>query len=80
MGGIAISSWADRFRHRVEERADAVALINTTTGDLLQKINLLRVPGMLAGGRALAAKRMIETFGGAPLSAVRSPAAVVSSR
>lgn len=67
MGGIAISSWADRFRHRVEERADAVALINTTTGDLLQKINLLRVPGMLAGGRALAAKRMIETFGGAPL-------------
>ena len=67
MGGIAISSWADRFRHRVEERAAAVALINTTTGDLLQKINLLRVPGMLAGGRALAAKRMIETFGGAPL-------------
>ena len=67
MGGIAISSWADRFRHRVEERADAVALINTTPGDLLQKINLLRVPGMLAGGRALAAKRMIETFGGAPL-------------
>ncbi|HNM96017.1 MAG TPA: alpha/beta hydrolase, partial [Mycobacterium sp.] len=67
MGGIAISSWADRFRHRVEERADAVALINTTTGDLLQKIKLLRVPGMLAGGRALAAKRMIETFGGAPL-------------
>ncbi len=51
----------------MEERADAVALINTTTGDLLQKINLLRVPGMLAGGRALAAKRMIETFGGAPL-------------
>ena len=55
--------------------ADAVALINTTTGDLLQKINLLRVPGMLAGGRALAAKRMIETFGGAPLfrGAARQP-------
>ena len=67
MGGIAISSWAERHRDRVAERADAVALINTTTGDLLQKINLLRVPGMLAGGRALAAKRMIETFGGAPL-------------
>lgn len=67
MGGIAISSWAERHRDRVAERADAVALINTTTGDLLEKINLLRVPGMLAGGRALAAKRMIETFGGAPL-------------
>ena len=47
MGGIAvISSWADRFPAPGRERADAVALINTTTGDLLQKINL-RVPGML---------------------------------
>src|SRR5689334_15241126 len=33
MGGIAITSWADRFPDRVSERADAVALINTTTGD-----------------------------------------------
>lgn len=67
MGGIAISSWADRYRHRVEQRADAVALINTTTGDLLDEINLLRVPPMLAAGRSLAARRMISTFGGAPL-------------
>ncbi len=67
MGGIAISSWADRYRHRVAHRADAVALINTTTGDLLDEINLLRVPPLLAGGRALAARRMIQALGGAPL-------------
>ncbi|GAY15249.1 alpha/beta fold hydrolase [Mycobacterium sp. shizuoka-1] len=67
MGGIAISAWSDRYRHRVAQRADAVALINTTTGDLLKEINLLRVPPMLAGGRSLAARRMIRTFGGAPL-------------
>ena len=32
MGGIAISSWSERYPRRVRERADAVALINTTTG------------------------------------------------
>ncbi|AKK26742.1 alpha/beta fold hydrolase [Mycobacterium sp. EPa45] len=67
MGGIAISSWADRYRHRVAQRADAVALINTTTGDLLKEINLLKVPALLAAGRSLAARHMIRTFGGAPL-------------
>jgi pimeloyl-ACP methyl ester carboxylesterase len=67
MGGIAISSWVQRFRRRVPERADAVALINTTTGDLLEEIDLLRVPARLAGGRARAARQMIKTFGGAPL-------------
>ncbi|MFN8033888.1 MAG: alpha/beta hydrolase [Mycobacterium sp.] len=67
MGGIAISSWAERHRDRVAERADAVALINTTTGDLLKEINLLRVPTMLAASRSGAAKRMIKAFGGAPL-------------
>ncbi|WP_445169357.1 alpha/beta fold hydrolase [Mycolicibacterium sp. Dal123E01] len=67
MGGIAISAWSDRYRHRVARRADAVALINTTTGDLLKEINLLPVPSLLAGGRSAAASRMIKTFGGAPL-------------
>lgn len=67
MGGIAISSWAERHRDRVPERADAVALINTTTGDLLEEINLLRVPALLAAGRSGAARRMIKAFGGAPL-------------
>lgn len=67
MGGIAISAWADRFRHRVAERADAVALINTTTGDLLDKIQLFSVPGMFKSARIAAARNMIRTVGGAPL-------------
>jgi pimeloyl-ACP methyl ester carboxylesterase len=67
MGGIAISAWADRFRHRVAERADAVALINTTTGDLLDKIQLLPVPGRFKAVRIAAARNMIRSLGGAPL-------------
>lgn len=67
MGGIAISAWSDRFRHRVAERVDAVALINTTIGDLLDKIQLLRVPGVLRSARIAAARTMIRSLGGAPL-------------
>ncbi len=67
MGGIAISAWSDRFRHNVERRVDAVALINTTHGNLLDKIQLLRVPGMLRGTRVAAARNMIRSLGGAPL-------------
>lgn len=67
MGGIAISSWAQYFPHRVPECADGVALINTTTGDLLEKIDLLPVPAGLTAGRAGAARQMIKMFGGAPL-------------
>ena len=73
MGGIAISSWSDRFRHRVAERADAVALINTTTGDLLDKIQLLPVPGIFRGARTVAAANMIRAIGGAPLVAGTQP-------
>ena len=51
MGGITISAWSDRYRHAVPHRADAVALINTTTGDLLREIQLIQVPGMLAATR-----------------------------
>ena len=67
MGGIAISAWSDRFRDRVEQRVDAVALINTTHGDLLDKIQLLRLPGPLRGTRVAAARGMIRSLGGAPL-------------
>ena len=44
MGGIAISSWAERYPDRVPQLADAVALINTTTGDLLRHVQFLPVP------------------------------------
>lgn len=67
MGGIAISSWSDRFRDRVEQRVDAVALINTTHGNLLDKIQLLRVPGLFRSTRVAAAGAMIRSLGGAPL-------------
>ena len=48
MGGIAIASWAERYPDRVPQRADAVALINTTTGDLLRNVQFLPVPPPLA--------------------------------
>lgn len=65
MGGIAITSWAQRYPARVASRADAVALINTTTGDLVRDVNLLRVPASLASTRIRAASGVIRTFGGA---------------
>jgi pimeloyl-ACP methyl ester carboxylesterase len=67
MGGIAISSWADRYPDRVQQRADAVALINTTTGDLLRNVQLLPVPHPLADVRVRAAGTLLKTFGAAPL-------------
>src|ERR1700752_3974916 len=67
MGGIAITSWADRYPDRVPQRADAVALINTTTGDLLRNVQLLPVPAPLADARVRAAGALLKTFGAAPL-------------
>ena len=67
MGGIAITSWAERYPDRVPQRADAVALINTTTGDLLRHVQFLPVPPPLADGRVRAAGTLLKTFGAAPL-------------
>ena len=67
MGGIAITSWADRYPERVAQRADAVALINTTTGDLLRHVQFLPVPPPLADARVRAAGTLLKTFGAAPL-------------
>jgi pimeloyl-ACP methyl ester carboxylesterase len=67
MGGIAITSWADRYPDRVPQRADAVALINTTTGDLLRNVQFLPVPAQLAEARVRAAGMLLKTFGAAPL-------------
>jgi pimeloyl-ACP methyl ester carboxylesterase len=65
MGGVAITSWARRYPHDVARRADAVALINTTTGDLLSELDLVRVPEKLARTRVRAAHGLIRTFGSA---------------
>src|SRR3954469_8517920 len=67
MGGIAITSWADRYPERVPQRADAVALINTTTGELLRNVQFLPVPAPLAEARVRAAGSLLRTFGAAPL-------------
>lgn len=67
MGGIAISAWSDRYRHRVSERADAVALINTTTGELLEQVKLLRVAPPLQQTRVQAARRALLAFGSVPI-------------
>ncbi|MGE2734654.1 alpha/beta fold hydrolase [Mycolicibacterium vaccae] len=73
MGGIAITSWSAQLPDRVQRRADAVALINTTTGDLLENIKLLPMPPRLAQARVRAAATVVRTFAGAPLGRVVSP-------
>jgi pimeloyl-ACP methyl ester carboxylesterase len=67
MGGIAITSWAEQRPDKVAQRADAVALINTTTGDLLRDVKFLPVPPGLSATRVRAAGTLLKTFGAAPL-------------
>ncbi|MCV7095687.1 alpha/beta fold hydrolase [Mycobacterium kubicae] len=74
MGGMTIAAWSQRYRHKVSRRADAVALINTTTGDLLKKLKLLSVPRGLSAARVLAGRGLINVVGGFPLpGAVKFP-------
>jgi pimeloyl-ACP methyl ester carboxylesterase len=63
MGGMAIAAWSDRYRHKVEARADAVALINTTTGDLLREVRLLPVPAPFSAVRVLGGRALVNIFG-----------------
>ena len=70
MGGIAIAAWSAHHRDEVHRRVDAVALINTTTGDLVRKVKVLPVPRELSPLRVLAARYLIKAFGGFPLPAV----------
>lgn len=67
MGGIAISAWSQRYPHRVAQCADAVALINTTTGDLLRDVQLAKVPPALAAARIRGAGTLLKTFGATPV-------------
>jgi pimeloyl-ACP methyl ester carboxylesterase len=69
MGGIAIAAWSAHYRDKVRRRADAVALINTTAGDLVRQVRLLSVPRELSAARVLAARGLIAAFGGFPLPA-----------
>jgi pimeloyl-ACP methyl ester carboxylesterase len=63
MGGMAIAAWSDFYRDKVEARADAVALINTTTGDLLREVRLLPVPPPFAAVRVFGARALVNIFG-----------------
>jgi pimeloyl-ACP methyl ester carboxylesterase len=76
MGGITIAAWSAHHGHKVHRRADAVALINTATGDLVRKAKLLSVPRELSMARVIAARGLINAFGGFPLP----PAARIPSR
>jgi pimeloyl-ACP methyl ester carboxylesterase len=67
MGGITIAAWSERYRHKVHRRADAVALINITTGDLVRKVKLFPVPRELSPARVMAGRGLINAFGGFPL-------------
>ena len=74
MGGIAIQAWSDRFRDNVSQRARAVALINTTSGDIVRQVKFLTMPRVLAGGRAAVGTRIVRRFGGIPtLAAAEGP-------
>jgi pimeloyl-ACP methyl ester carboxylesterase len=78
MGGITIAAWSAHYRDRVRRRADAVALINTTTGDLVREVKLFSVPRELSPARVMAARSVINAFGGFPLpAAARIPSRYV---
>ncbi len=81
MGGIAIEAWSERYRHKVADRADAVALINTTTGELVRQVKFLALSPRLANPRAVVATQVIRNFGGIPaLGAVKRPGRGVVAR
>jgi pimeloyl-ACP methyl ester carboxylesterase len=67
MGGITISAWSHRYRDKVPHQADAVALINTTTGELLHELRLLNVPTLLAATRVRLAEQVIRAIGPLPV-------------
>jgi pimeloyl-ACP methyl ester carboxylesterase len=67
MGGMTIAAWSARYRHKVNRRADAVALINTATGDLVREVKLLSLPSLLAPARVMAGRGLIDVFGGLPI-------------
>ena len=80
MGGMAIAAWSDRYRHKVARRADAVALINTTTGDLLREMRLLPVPAPFAPVRVLGGRALVNIFGSfdVPPAVRRAPREMIS--
>jgi pimeloyl-ACP methyl ester carboxylesterase len=75
MGGVAIAAWSDRYRHKVEACVDAVALMNTATGDLLREVRVLPTPALFAAARVLAIRGLVNAFGSFTLPPRMGPAA-----
>lgn len=73
MGGMTVNAWSARYPHRVERCADAVGLLNTTTGELLDYIDLLPFPRPLVMTRRLAAANLIRIVGGFPVPGFLAP-------
>jgi pimeloyl-ACP methyl ester carboxylesterase len=67
MGGVAVTSWARRYPDAVTRRADAVALINTLTGDMLRELKLFPVPERLATRRIRIAHGLVRRVGPLPV-------------
>ncbi|MGW0043012.1 alpha/beta fold hydrolase [Rhodococcus sp. NPDC003348] len=51
MGGIAVMHWAARYPEDVSAKTHAVALVNTTPGEILDHVRFLRGPHVLSGTR-----------------------------
>lgn len=67
MGGIAITSWAQRYPSRVQSCVGGLALINTSTGDLLRDVQLAQVPARLSTTRIRTAGTILKTVGSTPV-------------
>lgn len=67
LGGIAVMAWANRYPDDITARARAVALVNTTPGEILDNLQFLRGPRRLLGIR----RRLAGVV--APLAGVPMP-------
>lgn len=66
LGGIAVMAWAARCPEEVSRYAAAIALVNTTPGEILDNVDFLRGPrSTLAARRRLA--QLVAPLAGVPL-------------
>lgn len=63
LGGIAVQAWANRYPGEVAVRARAVALVNTTPGQILDHVRFLRGPRRLLAARGRLARAVVPLAG-----------------
>ncbi|WP_063036172.1 alpha/beta fold hydrolase [Nocardia grenadensis] len=63
MGGIAVLAWAARYPEQMAARVSAVALINSTPGEILDNVRFLRGPERLLGARRRLAHAVVPLAG-----------------